>query len=180
MTHPWARATDPFLEDKVSASDGCTPMSEGLTLDCYLKPWIFLGGKKSGRKPQSLEPDTCQFRSWLRYLLGRWLQAGHFTSLSLRSLIFKGRKWCLVTRPVMRITRLCTLCSVSKVLDPLAEGSLSISARLSSNISGAPETPQARDPHLPWSKGHSGLGQTGTRYLGTKSTLKPFTSAPLN
>lgn len=58
----------------------------------------------------------------------------------------------------MRITKLCILCSVSKVLGPLAKGSLSISALLPSNTLGNPKDTQGNSSSTASVKGASGAG----------------------
>ena len=74
----------------------------------------------------------------------------------------------------MRVTRLCTLCSVSKMPGPLAKSSLSISALPTSNILGNPKDPQGNGfstalvQEALWGWGRD------IKYLGTKYTPQPL------
>lgn len=74
----------------------------------------------------------------------------------------------------MRITKLCILCSVSKVLGPLAKGSLRLVLSSLPIPLGTPKTPKAIALLLPQSRAPLGLEQRSIKYLGTKSTPQTF------
>lgn len=81
----------------------------------------------------------------------------------------------------MRITRLCTLCSVSKVLGPLANGSLSVSVLLPSNTFGNPKDTQGNGSSIASVQGPLwGWGQGAPNIWGPNLLQKHFASAPLN
>lgn len=81
----------------------------------------------------------------------------------------------------MRVTRLCTLCSVSKVPGLLAESSLSISALSPSNILGNPKDTQGNDSSTALvQEALWGWGKETSNTWGPNLLHNHFVSAPLN